>query len=574
MTDAVTQRAIQAAPTGWVSITPYKNGAYFLCGNNAIYLFHPDTNELKLLPYHGNPSDHGYTPTALHYSPTHNTLYVANYPGNNLLALGIDASPTTHRPAALHLIHTIDHPSLISPEGITVSKDGQYLASANCDGDSVTVFQYRHHRFEYMWHRPIQEAHGVAMYRNHVFVTGLTDHQLFDFELTTGKLLKTAGKFSNRVKQNGLLWPTHLQVTDQNELLLTDAHTGAISFFNLPDLTLKRFIGHNGASYQNLNLPYASLVDHNRFIVLSTFQDRILVGQRMPMHFDKSIVRTPDAWAYAKNVPDSRLPQITPKGYRNYTRVGGSPLAFLNQPWQMGYGFIHPKGNGCNRWPMRFNPTPDKTNFFYNTGRFYYVQYLPLANNGFMLQSPSNNLWMIVTQHGGSFHVIPYHHTSRDNWVKLKEGRVFTPQGIVTPNQILAKADQAATALSQYQHTNGWISPTYFSTISQMGNKYSHTWLKQTFTSDEGQQFIQRYMTQGPQLSASQLQGLGQTYYSSLYQRLQNHPEHEIYLPEFLLVSMLSHVNEPQIQQSCVANAPQHKAQPWLASLISSSRAN
>ncbi len=207
-----------------------------------------------------------WNPTGVHYNSMFRRLYVANYNGHNVLVFDVLADRT------IRYRRQIAHEKFKSPENVSVSRDGRYIAVADYDGHAVSMFT---DEGNLRWRKVVKQAHGVSFGSsdNFVYATALGSAQIQKFNLK-GDLVGKAG--SHGWGRERFLWPTDVCVSDKGVVTVADAHTGQISLHN-EGLTEFAALAGNGPGLTLFNMPYS--VEWERsgtILVADSFRHRIV----------------------------------------------------------------------------------------------------------------------------------------------------------------------------------------------------------------------------------------------------------------------------------------------------------
>lgn len=245
-------------PVFVVSITPYGD-RIILCDYQNIYLL--DGNNLITL----NPPSNidTWNPTGVFFSDKTNSLFVANYNGNDVLEMEVNEEK-----AQLNLKNELTNPELVSPENVVVSNDGKHIAIADYDGNRVFLFNSKG---KLDWMTEVKQAHGIAIDDKYVYATSLTNRSLVKIDLK-GNIIKETGGIG--WGKNEYLWPTSIFATKDN-LLVTDAHTGKLTFLS-KELEYQGTMGGNGPGVDLFNYPYTAIVKNGNILLTDSFKARVL----------------------------------------------------------------------------------------------------------------------------------------------------------------------------------------------------------------------------------------------------------------------------------------------------------
>lgn len=245
-------------------ITTYQNIIALDTITGSLHTLTPDLNSLD---------NQKYVPTGISVGAHSGRIFVANYLANDVL-IG-------------HLVNDriifdkeLTGDRLISPENVATTNDEKWIVSANFDGNTVTAFALEDQNYVLKWTMPIPLAHGVAILHDMVFVSSLSSRKIIVLSLSDGAEIGSFGHPGWNSACLEFLWPTGIQSSDDGRILITDAHTGAISILKF-DGRNGRLVGSFGGTYagpSGLQMPYsAAILDGDLFAVLSTFSPKISI---------------------------------------------------------------------------------------------------------------------------------------------------------------------------------------------------------------------------------------------------------------------------------------------------------
>lgn len=246
------------------SITAYSDDKYLICNYEKVFLTKMNS-EIADLNELAKPDEVKiWNPTGVFYDKVKGILYVANYNGHNIVKCSIDENTKK-----LKYLGEINDKNMVSPENVSVDENGNNIAVADYDGNNVLYFNSKG---ELLWKIEIKLAHGVAVRNNYIYATSLNDRQIIKID-SRGNIIAKIGTMG--LNENEYLWPTSIDISKDNTIMVTDAHAGKISFFKT-DLTFIESIGCNGPGVNNFNYPYSSIFVNNKIIVADTFKARVL----------------------------------------------------------------------------------------------------------------------------------------------------------------------------------------------------------------------------------------------------------------------------------------------------------
>jgi hypothetical protein len=519
-----------------VSITPFDDAHYLVTDYSSIFLLDcasgdltdlkPGTGELSRSRDMTMPGSKciSYHPTGIHFSKKNNLLYVANYAGNDILVFS--ASLGEKR---ISLVDEIHSPHTISPENVFVSDDGSCLVSANYDGGSVSCFTLCTTPPRELWNTPIGQAHGICIVGKKAYATGLQPPCIIELDLQTGKILRKTGIPGWHPGENNFLWPTSIYPFSSRELIVSDAHTGFISIMEKHSLKVKKYFGGNGPTYHFLNMPYSAITDGNRLIVISTFQGRILIGDKKSCLFERALVPCRDAWVYAR----TRQPDATMRlgeGWKDYVLEKGPPASILGCPYMPGYGHLHPKGSAKS--PI-LTLSMNADSLFNRTGsEFFFMQYRK-SSSGLLLFSPQSTQAFLLTGSPVSYlFTVPL---EKDCWVM--DDAVISAGGPVDGEKIEGDFIEKAGELDRKRLPSGLLRPEDLRAVAFpfYDSSLFEKKLLCVFSSAQGRRFLDEYRhSLANNSSRRDVEKFSQEYYAAIRQ------EDFAHFDEMLLVHMLS----------------------------------
>jgi hypothetical protein len=250
------------------SITQVDETHYFMCNYSQLVFLDLSAKTAQILfPPKGITP---WIPTGVFYEKRSKRLYVANYNGQNVFSFEILPNQ------ALKIYQTFTHPQMKSPEGVTVSPNGETLVAT--DNDANRIFAISTKTGQLLWQAPVGQAHGCTFDPSgqFLYVTGLKPPTLFKFSQQGALLQKTDKKGWG---ENEYLWPTTVMngsAKGKGQFIVSDAHTGQISFVSSNLKELETW-GGNGPGVNLFNMPYMALLKNaNTLLVLDTYNARLL----------------------------------------------------------------------------------------------------------------------------------------------------------------------------------------------------------------------------------------------------------------------------------------------------------
>lgn len=400
-----------------VSISALDENQYFIADYANLFLLDARTGNLNLIKPEINQP---YYPTGVYYYKIKNLLYVANYLANNILVFEFSPDQKT-----IKLKQTISSPNTVSPENVYVSDDGQYLAVACYDGNSVTLFDIKDSPKE-LWHTNISLAHGVSILNNKIYATSLSSKRIYELDILTGDTLRKVGQQGWNAMNQEFLWPTQIYPFDKNTLIISDAHTGYISLFDINSFKIKSYFGGNGPTFHNLNMPYSAIFDGSNFIIVSTFQQRLIFGDKN-FKFTKTIATGAD-WDYAKKEKMNAQFYGPPEWNNQYIKVKGQELVVNDKSYLLGYGWLFTK----DKLALGFQ-LPSSPSIF---GGYAYFTDVAVFQDGYFIISPQSSVAFFLVKEKN--YLFPLQ-ISSDSWIS--GNYLFSP-----------KQKQAATVFQDKAH--------------------------------------------------------------------------------------------------------------------------
>jgi len=432
-----------------VSVASPGRGLYLTADYANIFLLREKDSSVKLMrPDRStfSPDKKGltYNPTGLFYDRSHSLLYVANYTANNILAYQVDTDKS-----ALTLKAEIGSENTISPENVSVSPDGSFLVSANYDGSKVTAFDLTGGKARELWSRPVQLAHGVCISGDRVYATSLGLRALFELNRENGHLIRRAGQMGWDPSRFDLLWPTSVQEYSPDELILSDAHTGYVYLVDRATLKVKRYFGGNGPTFHFLNMPYAAVVCNDELVIASTYQRRLLTGNRRDFRFRRSYMIQPERWEYARNLKAPVMNRLG-IGWDAYRWSNGPKVNIFGNDYVLGYAHLHPIGGRLSSLVAPWR----EGSLFNSLGELYFLDSIELPE-GFMLFTPQRGQGYCFYRESDASYFFPITLTV-DNW--RIGNNIFSPEGVVDSRLIWEKAGKMARALKNSRSPEGVLS--------------------------------------------------------------------------------------------------------------------
>lgn len=350
-------------------------------------------------------ADYGWVPAGVYWHNQRQRLFVANYLGNNILVFKLNQSGNT---VLLESVISTEH--TISPENVYVSEDGNYLVAANYDGDGVVAFRRVSYgnKWEEIWFTGIRQAHGVAIIKDRVFATGLVERRLYELDLWTGAILRSIGGLGWNPITPSFLWPTSVLPYGETAILLSDAQTGLLSTLSPTTLEHTSVFGGNGPTLKFLNMPYSAIAGHDKLVILSTFQTRIVVLEPQSLDVIKDFVLPGQDWSYVGElvrngiVRDDDLHETFRRGYSfddPYRWQHGPTLSMFGETFKMHFGGLVSQ--------RHFLSMPKFDGILNSRGIYYFLDHSRGGKGEFLFSSSARQL-LYLAQFRDAAYAIPY----------------------------------------------------------------------------------------------------------------------------------------------------------------------
>lgn len=526
-----------------VSIEPFQGSEYFVANYQDVMKIDIETGEICRMSH-----DWGdvYNPTGISYSPVNQLLYVANYNANNILIFQVN-DEQLHAVAAL----STDR----SPEGVSVSEDGNYLAVAMYDGQSIQLFDT--HSGENLWTKHNGLSHGVCIVGQHVYGTDLSSSELLDIDLASGTELRRVGAKGLDATQFQSIWPTYVSRYN-DQLLVADGLGGFIYIVDQATLQPLRVFGHNGPSDKYLLMPYCAIGSGDTILIGSEAQDRIVVMKDGPdgLHAVRSLNRYAGQWDYYRSqidaLPTDTLPIVRNQDWDFPTCTGCRDLHMFGAIFKAGFRVLtrvsdfDPVSSSAypDGLPLKLFLTNPLGGIYADD--FMFTTVMP-SDRGDLFVSSRQEIAMYFAAVDGIPYYVPAR-VERGTWVV--NGELYGPRTHGYAADLVATMDACIDKLAAARATNGYVSLTQLREsffyhrfdVKDLVENLGHGTLEEgfdgivalNFESVEGKAFLASYMSWSDQTPGAELVQAAKTYYKNILR-------HDVIrLPEFVLVSMLS----------------------------------
>ncbi|WP_458411722.1 hypothetical protein ACNQFZ_12735 [Schinkia sp. CFF1] len=466
-------------PVFVVGITPFGDG-FILCDYENIYLL-DGNNLIRLSP----PKNiNVWNPTGVFYSEITSSLFVANYNGHNVVELDVNL-----KKKQLDIRKVLKAPEMVSPENVAVSEDGSHIAIADYDGNKVFLFNSNG---EIEWSTDVKQAHGIAIDESNVYATSLTDRKLVKIDLK-GTITKEVGGIG--WNENEYLWPTAISST-KNYLLITDAHTGKLTFLT-KDLEYVGAIGGNGPGIDAFNYPYTAIFKSGNILLTDSFKARIL-----EIDANANIVKQYNLGPFelkVKNAPLLKGDQHNPYTFHNnvFTQI---PVEFMNPYYnhslKLASGFnsidvVTNNGELVSQMEIDYPESPSYIgknywyvtwlkNITFNNNRYYVVG--SPQHRTFIIYDVTNNIFSIKTLTNGLYDLWVF-----NDQVYLGSDKGFQLESVIEDqiplfNKFNKEVKSGISRLDAYNHVF----------YPEMSKDQFMIWLKKMIPTTVGEQWLEK----------------------------------------------------------------------------------
>jgi len=520
-------------PLSNVSMAKVKDGYYAIASYGYIVLLNRQNKEYCMVDM-GSESQN---PTGL-YSDGDGTLFVANYTRNNILYGNIDIDSCKY-----NIERVYQTKSLISPEN--VYSNGKVLVAANYDGSNVMAIDLD--SGAELWATKVINAHGVTIIGDRVYASGLWERKIFEMDINNGKILRSYGSEGSDTSKGQFLWPTSIYPIDNDNLVISDAHSGHISFFNIKNFNISKYTGGNGPTFKFFNYPYAATLIDNELFVLSAFKGNILVIDHDKMQVKETWHFGKPKWDYDLTIEESKYPMI--KKWKGYVDIDTTehPLKIGKHQYYLAYARLRPIiKKACPTLTL----TEVSTTFI--DSYLYIPQNLNLQDEWNLVLSSSTNSAFAISRHLASQTpiILPYNLKFKDVWINKNE--LVSPYGILDKDLIAKQLNLSKRKILDLYNSIGYIPLQELVWIlSQTGRcpldeiekvtDQSKQKLRLSFSTVAGQEFFDNYKKCNKSNCDKQyVQDLALSYYKTAY------GYKTVSLSEWLLVAMIANIPVPE----------------------------
>lgn len=511
----------------FVSIAPLNESLILLANYKELFIFNKKTRSIQILSaiWHFNPQvnmlgERKYNPTGVCLGKN-GTVYVANYKGDNILFGKIDI-----KKRIFNIYGEFYSINTRGPENLSLNAENSILVSANYDAGTVVAFDLPSGRE--LWSTVIGQAHGVCIYGDKVYVTGLVERKIYELDLQSGNILRSVGKLGWNPGNNEFLWPTSVSVMKNGNLIIADAHTGYISIMDHATMQVSRYFGGNGPSLRFLAYPYVAIA-YDRDVVISNARRNHFIFldsdcKQVVASFTDDTRRWPEI-AYTQKEPFGNE-------WDGYVNRWGATYSLFGKKVNLGYGKL--KSSDGKEYILRnYNIVGQQE------AHFYFLQGIKGYDyNLFFSPSSSTLIYLSHDDKGLPFLWIENFLTP-DSW--NINGNIVSKNEIVAKDAIVKKIKKKEIAYLRLLKKNGFVDKRdlfkFFCSSDIISSPYVDfdESFDKIFSSNFGRNFkliYDRFL-----LGKQTLQQLHEA--ARMYYALQE-GEIYIYLDEYCLVGMLT----------------------------------
>jgi hypothetical protein len=516
-----------------VSMAKVKDGYYAIASYGYIVLLNRQSKQYCIVDM-GSKSQN---PTGL-YSNGDGTLFVANYTRNNILYGNIDIETCKYNIESVYQTK-----SLMSPEN--VYSNGRVLVAANYDGSNVTAIDLD--SGAELWTTKVINAHGVTIVGDRVYASGLWERKIFEMDINNGKILRSYGIKGSDTAKGQFLWPTSLYPIDNNNFVISDAHSGHISFFNIKNFNITKYTGGNGPTFKFFNYPYAATLIDNELFILSAFKGNILVVDYDKMQVKETWHFGKPKWDYELTIEANKYPII--KRWSDYNDIDTKehPLKIGEHQYYLSYARLRPIiKKACPTLTL----TEVSTTFI--DSYLYIPQNFNLRDKWNLILSSSTNNAFAISRHLVSETpvILPYNLKFNDVWINNNE--LVSPYGVLDKEHITKQLNLSKGKIFDLYNSIGYIPLQELVWILSQTGSYplneiekitdqDQQKLKLSFSTVAGEEFFDNYKKcSKTDCSKQYVQNLALSYYKTAY------GYKTVPLSEWLLVAMIANIPVPE----------------------------
>lgn len=240
-----------------VSMVQYSSETYLVCDYVNVYRVARTTTGYSVTTL-ARPAVPVWTPAGLDFRDE--TLYVANYRGQDVLALRVDGDRLT-------LVRRIADPQLKEPKHLRAEPDGS-LVVADHFGNGVLRFRPDG---SLQWRATVDQANGVTESGGFTYASSLSSRRISKID-GSGRVVSAAGSPGSAL--GSYLLPVDLADLG-DRIAVTDAVNGRITLLD-HGLHVVGHAGGNGPGLDALNYPFATLPVADGYVIADGFKQRLV----------------------------------------------------------------------------------------------------------------------------------------------------------------------------------------------------------------------------------------------------------------------------------------------------------
>src|SRR5262249_49695648 len=278
---------------------------------------------------------------------------------------------------------------------------------------------------------------------------------------------------------------------------------------------VKQYFGGNGPGFDRLHMPIGFLVEGKRYVLVSSRQLRIIVGDASTWNATKSIVLSEKAGNYeffrhggGKKDETFTLPdhwEVNPTGWGLQHREHGLTLFGTN--YRLGYNRVLSLNRGIdNPGPSLHLPIPagglksptGKISPFCLTGYIYYLDCL-VQGDAAILFAHSTATPFVFRTLGGIDYCLPVNLGSCDNWVV--NGELVTGTGKINIDRdavekAVSAIHSASSAKARLKELANYLS--HYAATCGLDGHLTDGEIASLFVSEPGRRFCRQVTDDGP----------------------------------------------------------------------------
>jgi hypothetical protein len=261
-------------------------------------------------------------------------------------------------------------------------------------------------------------------------------------------------------------------------------------------------------------MPYSISISDGKYLITSTFQDRIIKGNINNFKANKSFVFKGKDW---KKLQNQKVKSFI-KEYDTYNYKKGSIINIFDHNYTLGFGHLY---SVKNDFPvLRF---PDIGTLNNDSAYFYFTDSIEVKKNH-ILFSPQSQAAVFLINSKKINYIIPFELDSTDYW--KVNNNLFNSEKKYNLNNIVKISNEKVKKLEKLRLKNGLLKlkdiyqiiynneyrPFLGFTDKYEGFKQK---FKTVFTSDEGKVFLEKYLEiqQESNISSNDVENLALEYY-------------------------------------------------------------